>query len=140
MVLTASKALRRRREVLMRALRYGLFASAILLLGPGFAAAKCGDNPGDPQALADARAQVETDCPCAESTSHGVYVSCAAGVANERVGLELLPNQCKGQVVRCAARSTCGKPGFVTCCRTKATGVTKCSTKSDATRCTAPAG
>jgi hypothetical protein len=38
----------------------------------------------------------------------------------------------------CAARSTCGKPGFVTCCRTTAKGVTKCSIKHGAAKCTAP--
>jgi hypothetical protein len=43
--------------------------------------------------------------------------------------------RCRGAVVKCAAKSTCGKPNFVTCCRTNAKGVTKCSTKSSANSC-----
>ena len=46
-----------------------------------------------------------------------------------------LSKDCKRAVKDCAARSTCGKPGFVTCCRTRATGTTKCSTKSSAALC-----
>src|SRR5439155_13542474 len=46
-----------------------------------------------------------------------------------------LPKRCKGAVKACAARSTCGKPGFVNCCRTTAKGTTKCSTKSSAALC-----
>jgi hypothetical protein len=50
-----------------------------------------------------------------------------------------LPKNCKGAVVRCAAKSTCGKPdGFVTCCRITAAGKTKCSLKSDASLCKPP--
>jgi hypothetical protein len=45
-----------------------------------------------------------------------------------------------GTVKRCAARSTCGKAGFVTCCRTNKKGVTKCSIKHDAAKCKAPKG
>ena len=49
-----------------------------------------------------------------------------------------LSKDCKRAVKDCAARSTCGKPGFVTCCRTRATGTTKCSTKSSAALCRPP--
>src|SRR5262249_31646793 len=47
---------------------------------------------------------------------------------------------CRGAVERCAAKSTCGKPGFVTCCRTSALGKTRCSVKKDAAHCTASHG
>jgi hypothetical protein len=87
----------------MRSLLAGAFLLA-LVAAPGWALARCGDEPGDAAAVAAARAEVEATCK------------------------------------RCAARSTCGKPGFVTCCRTSAGGVTRCSTKRDAERCVAPAG
>src|SRR5262249_55209901 len=69
--------------------------------------------------------------------NHGKYVSCVAEAVN---GAGLENRSCGGAVKSCAARSTCGKPGFVTCCRTKANGQTKCSTKSDGDHCKAPKG
>jgi hypothetical protein len=38
-------------------------------------------------------------------------------------------------VKRCAAKSTCGKPGFVTCCITSPRGTTKCKLKSSEQKC-----
>lgn len=105
---------------------------------PAQAEARCGDAPGDAAAVAAARAEVDTVCDCAGAATHGAYVSCAAGVVNARAQADLLPRNCKGQVKRCAARSTCGKPGFVACCRTSARGKTRCSTKATAALCTAP--
>jgi hypothetical protein len=93
----------------------------------------------DPAAVAATRAAAEATCPCASATNHGQYVKCVAGVAKAAVAAQTLPANCKGAVVKCAARSTCGKAGFVTCCRTKGT-VTKCSTKSGAAACKAPKG
>ena len=121
----------------MRVVR-GLVAISLLFLVAGQAQAKCGDNPGDDQAVADARDQVNTDCVCASFTNHGQYVKCAKGVAIARADAMTLPKNCKGAVIKCAAKSTCGKPGFVTCCKTSASGKTTCSTKSDASKCKAP--
>lgn len=106
--------------------------------------AKCGDNPGDDAAVLAARQQVQTDCHCDTSTDHGAFVSCAANVANSRSSLQpsdpnFLPKNCKGAVKKCAAKSVCGKSGFVTCCVTKGT-TTKCKTKKDAAHCTAKGG
>ena len=64
-------------------------------------------------------------------------MKCATGAA--KTALQMTNPSCKGAVVKCAARSTCGKPEFVTCCRTSK-GVTKCSTKSSGDHCTAPKG
>ena len=74
---------------------------------------------------------------CATAKNHGQYVSC---IAHQAKADTTLPNECRGAVVKCAAKSTCGKSGFVTCCRTKADGTTKCSTKKGASACTAPKG
>jgi hypothetical protein len=112
-----------------------------LLCGPQTGhAAKCGSNPGDSQAVIDARSAAETTCgPCASATNHGTYVSCVAGVAKARVTALQLPKTCAGAVKKCASKSTCGKPGFVTCCVTTSKGP-KCKLKKDATACSAKGG
>jgi hypothetical protein len=99
--------------------------------------AKC-DPTTDPDKtdIAAARAAVDLNCPCGSFTNHGQYVKCATGQAKTT----LVNQSCTGAVVKCAARSTCGKPGFVTCCRTSSKGVTKCSTKSSGARCTPQKG
>ena len=98
--------------------------------------AKCDPTGADAADFAAARRAIAENCDCTGAANHGAYVSCAAGQATAT----LVNKSCHGQVVKCAARSTCGKPGFVACCRTKATGETKCSTKSSADRCKAPKG
>ena len=70
-------------------------------------------------------------------TNHGQYVSC---IAHEAKADATLPKQCQGAIVRCAAKSACGKPGFVTCCRSKSDGTTRCSTKRDSDHCVPPSG
>ena len=123
----------------MRSLVRAAVALSLLTASAQVALARCGDDPGDAQAVADARAQVDTDCNCAGAPNHGTYVSCAAGVAQQRADNNLLRQQCKSAVKKCAARSTCGKPGFVTCCVPK-NGETKCKIKRDAAHCTDAGG
>jgi len=102
-------------------------------------------------------------CPC--TGNHGQYVSCLTRAVRDAVRNNQLDVRCKGKVVRCGARSTCGhKSGFVTCsqcvpgtCNTDTSlcddGVTTCtdstqcpqvvnhcSTKSTADHCTALGG
>src|SRR5262245_12438090 len=112
----------------MRIATWGALCAAMIAGSASMAGAKCADAG----AVADARAAAEEACDCATATNHGEYVSCVADVAQDRVEAELLPANCKGEVTRCAARSTCGKPDFVTCCRVSAKGKVKCSTKSSA--------
>ena len=126
----------------------------------GTAAAKC-DNPAMAEAV---RASIASMCVCDASTNHGRYVSCVAHAVKAAVA-NGLPTNCKGTVTRCAARSTCGKKGFVTCCfaspgtctitgttglcqdgttpctvATQCPVVTRCRTKSSADLCTAAGG
>jgi hypothetical protein len=61
------------------------------------------------------QAAIAAECPCTESSNHGRYVSCVAHVVKRLSSERVVPVNCKGKVTRCAARSTCGKPGFVTC-------------------------
>ena len=112
-----------------------VIAFSLLALTVQHSAAKCDPTGADAADVAAARAAVAT-CDCAGAANHGTFVKCAAAKAKAT----LMNQSCKGFVVSCAARSTCGKPGFVTCCRTTAAGATKCSTKSSATSCKAPTG
>jgi len=111
----------------------GLLAAIVGL--PARAPALCTDTVS----VCAARNKAEMQCPCASATNHGQYVRCVAGVAKGEVAALRLPRNCKSSVIRCAARSTCGKPGFVTCCRTDSAGKTHCSIRRDATRCRLPA-
>jgi hypothetical protein len=73
--------------------------------------ARCNDPD-----LETVRDRILTECPC--TGNHGQYVSCIAHKVRDAVRSEELDVNCKGKVVRCAARSTCGKKsGFVTCTR-----------------------
>jgi hypothetical protein len=54
-------------------------------------------------------------CSCTGATNHGQYVSCVAHVVNGLAKDGTIPTYCKGKIKRCAAKSTCGKDGFVTC-------------------------
>lgn len=113
---------------------------ALVLSAPltGAALAKCGDDSADAQAVAEARAQIEGDCNCVGATTHGAYVRCALGVVKARVAAGTLPASCKREVRRCAARSTCGKPGFVTCCL--GGPEPHCRTMKDEATCTGKSG
>src|SRR5262249_4074476 len=92
----------------------------------------------DAQAAAAIEAAIEAQCNCVGAANHGAFVRCATRLAKAAVKARTLPKQCKGAVKRCAARSVCGKPGFVTCCRTTAKGPTTCSTKGRGGRCEPP--
>ncbi len=117
-----------------------LFALPLVLgvVRPAFPG--CGDEPGDAEAVAAVRAQAEATCPCATAASHGQYVRCVKQVANQAARTGQLPAGCRGAVARCAGRSTCGRPGALTCCRTTATGEQTCRTRRGAEACTAPPG
>jgi plastocyanin len=107
-----------------------------ILLSLGLARASC----TDPTAVASTRAAAALRCPCTGATNHKRYIQCVAQVAKAAAKSGTLPKQCRGSVVSCARKSTCGEPGFVTCCRTIAKGVTKCSVKPSPAKCTAPKG
>jgi hypothetical protein len=118
-----------------------LAASAGLCLGVVLTSAsvalpRC-DPTTDPDKtdVANARAAVAANCDCDNATSHGAYVSCAA----QQADATLVNKSCARAVKKCAARSTCGKPGSVTCCVTRTAG-TKCKVKRDATHCAASNG
>src|ERR1041384_4719165 len=121
---------------------------ALLLVATRLAAASCTTDDPDGTRVLAARTQVESDCTCDQTDpplfNHGQHVSCAVHIANLRASLDpsnpdFLPKSCKGVVKRCAGRSVCGKPNFVTCCITNTRGVTRCRPKR-ATVCAAHNG
>src|SRR2546425_1027069 len=136
-------------EAVMRNALRGFFGLSVLLslMGvlPGAAMAQgnsaaCGTQPGDADQIAAVRATAEEQCDCASASSHDEYVSCVDEVTEAAVENGSLRPQCSGAVMQCAAQSTCGKPGFVTCCQTDATGKTTCSIKQAGKDCKAPRG
>ena len=110
----------------------GVSAPQCAALAP---AGRCFSRPGDACEIAAARARVAATCDCAGAPSHGTYVRCAADVADAAVAANQLAASCRKEVVRCASRSTCGRPGSVTCCRSDAAGRTTCDIKRDAAAC-----
>src|SRR4029453_12499242 len=89
----------------------------------------------DQSDVANARAAVAANCDCASAASRSEYVRCAT----QQAEATLVNRGCRGRVKKCASKSTCGKPGSVTCCRTK-DGVTKCKTARSAASCEAKGG
>jgi hypothetical protein len=93
----------------MRGIGLLLAAAGALVLSGAAAHAGCNDPDLD-----TVRNRVLAACSC--DGNHGRYVSCVTRAVREAVANGELDTNCKGKVVRCAARSTCGKKeGFVTC-------------------------
>ncbi len=85
------------------------------------------------------QAAIAANCSC-DGGNHGQFVSCVARTIKHAA----VPRQCRGKVVSCVARSTCGKPGFETCqrqrfgtCNTTTGTCTKGTLASGLTACTA---
>jgi hypothetical protein len=121
----------------------GLVVSVLLLSVARIASAKCdpANNADDAASIANARAAADGACDCNTATNHGAYVKCAAAAINGALdGSDAQHSRpCRGAAKRCYAKSTCGKPDFVTCCKENAKGKITCSVKSDAARCVPPA-
>jgi hypothetical protein len=107
---------------------------SFVLLGATGASAKCDPTGADAADVANARAAVAANCDCAGAPNHGTYVKCSATQAKAT----LVNKSCVGAVQKCAAKSTCGKPGFVTCCKRAASGKVTCATKPNAAACKPP--
>jgi cysteine-rich repeat protein len=82
---------------------------AVVVLGVGTAAAA----PCPSTDLAALRATVERACPCAEAASKGAYQKCVKGTLKAG-GVK---GSCKKGMLATAAKSVCGRSGFVVCCQ-----------------------
>src|SRR5262249_39653723 len=98
----------------------------------------CG--PADQDQVAAVRAAVDDQCDCTGARNHGKYVSCVTRVANRAVRKGDLNGACVRQIVSCAARSACGRDGYVACCRTFVDGTTRCGIRRSEVACKAPPG
>ena len=106
---------------------------------------KCDPTGADAAAITAARARIDRECPCndydgSQGKKHGDYVHCATDTVKALVRDALLKKSCKRFTQKCAASSTCGSPGFVTCQLTTARLHTTCAIKAAPDRCVAPRG
>jgi hypothetical protein len=101
-----------------------LFALGVLaLIGLGRQAAYAQETDCDAARCA-VQAAIDQHCPClgvptgtaaGKKPNHGRYVSCVVHQVNDLAKAGMIPNNCRGRIKRCAARSICGKADFVTC-------------------------
>lgn len=106
---------------------------------------RCDAAGADAARIAAIRARIALACSCesfdgTKGRKHGDYVRCATSILKAAVDAGDLRKTCQGAVKACAAKSTCGKPGAVTCRRTTSRNKTTCAIKNDARACTAPKG
>jgi hypothetical protein len=104
------------------------------------AGAACGDQSIDGIAVTLTRMAADSTCDCAGATSRAAFRSCAMDVVASRVADGQLREDCARTARRCLRKSTCGRPGAVTCCRTTGRGAVRCGIKRDASRCRARRG
>jgi len=117
-------------------------AIAALTLGvvalPARSHANCTSDDPTGALRAAARMDVVANCDCTGASNHGAYVKCSANrLKNNNPNL---PKSCRGTVQKCAAKSTCGKPGFIICCKKNSAGKATCAPKKDCGHCVAPNG
>ena len=128
----------------MRYVASGVVGVSLLLASTSLVFASCRTDDPDGSKTAAARATADQTCSSmgmgCDSGNHGAYVSCVAQVANDLAIAGTLPVTCKGAVKKCAAKSTCGKPGFVNCCLTNPKGTATCKLRKDAASCAARNG
>lgn len=106
---------------------FGVLFTLGLTAGPAFA--QC-DSAQDLAQVAATRALIATQCSCTGALTHGRYVRCAAQTANAEMVAGRLDRTCRKRVIKCAARSTCGRPaGYFPCCKTNRLGQTKCKVR-----------
>ena len=96
-----------------------------------------GGHAGDADceaARCEAQAEIDARCSCMDASNHGRYVRCVAHATKK-----LVPPPCRGAVVRCAARSGCGRSRLApceiegTCCVSCVTTTTTTSTSTTST-------
>jgi cysteine-rich repeat protein len=100
-------------------------SAIIVALGAGaVGAAPCTD-------LATIRQLVELACPCSDQGSPGTYKRCVKG----KLKADGVKGSCKKQMMKTAAKSVCGKAGFVVCCQPGKKGKVVKTAKCRGTAC-----
>lgn len=124
----------------MRPLVKGFLIVSLVVAGWTFgagpaAAAKCGEDPNDANAIATTRALIDAQCDCNAGT-HSAHVSCARSVISNAITSGILPRSCRSTVQKCAAESTCGRAAnYVPCCNDNGTCHVKRETSCKGTAC-----
>ncbi len=110
---------------------FSALAALALVLGLASAlSAKPTKVPCDLATLATAQLALAEACPCDTAVNHGQHVSCTARWLVQSLRDGTLPRSCRRSLRRAAVHSTCGKPNFVTCCRSGAAG-TRCIIRTE---------
>lgn len=97
--------------------RVSLYAGLALGLALAFLPARARAGADCEAARCAVQAAISQNCSCDGASNHGRYVSCVAHQVKALAANGTVPMECKGKITRCAAKSTCGKAGFVTCTR-----------------------
>jgi hypothetical protein len=83
---------------------------------------------------------VDLACPCATAASHGRHVRCVAHVVRQLVADGAVPRACRRELVRCAARSTCGRKAGAVVCEVPGARGNRCRISPSAEGCVARGG
>jgi len=103
--------------------RYWFVLASVAVLGVGGQTAFA-QAPDCDAARCAVQAALDQKCPClgvptgtaaGKKPNHGRYVSCVVHEINRLAKDGTIPNNCRGRIKRCAARSICGKADFVIC-------------------------
>jgi len=135
-------------RVLVAATLLGSFAALVVPAPVSIAATVCDASGADAAALANSRASIDADCPCAAAATPGAYRKCAVGTVGSLIDASELPKACKRDALLYAKKSVCGRPGATVCCRVRPDGrspkhrvvpdVTRCVDTAVFTACTSP--
>jgi len=98
-----------------------MLGPATLARGAGCATRTCPDDA----AVDNVRELVAAACDCVGAASPRKYVTCAKAVVKGAVRRAELSRSCRGAVVRCEAKSTCGRAKANVCCVTSPKGKVK---------------
>src|SRR5881392_2791079 len=83
-------------------------------------------DPAERTLVAATRAGAEAQCDCAGAGTHRAYLRCVSRAVKALAGGQLSKGGMHA-AMRGTVRSTCGREGMVTCCRTSGTGRTRCA-------------
>lgn len=121
-----------------------IVGAALLAATPALGGNGHGNGPGPktctPEDLATIHDAIMAACPCDTAKNHGQFVSCSSHVLGQAMKGGTLSRECRRLARRGVAKSSCGKPGFVTCCRSDVPAAAACVVRRDAATCTAAGG
>jgi len=92
---------------------------------------KCLDQP----AVQAVRDEIRTLCDCSGADKPKTYKKCAKSLVKAAVAGGVLPKGCKRGVMKCEAKSICGRSGAVACCATKRNGKVKARIAKSPEKC-----